>query len=132
MTKLNQVYKCNVCGNIVEMVHTGIGQLVCCGEPMQLMEEKDKEEGTEKHLPVVEKIDNNIKIKVGSVEHPMTTEHYIEWIEIIFNGKVGKKFLHPNEKPEVEFEFKNIPENFEIRAYCNVHGLWKAGIDNKD
>jgi len=126
MTKLNQVYRCNVCGNIVEMVHAGVGQLVCCGEPMQLMEEKSKEDGTEKHLPVVEIVDNGIKLKVGSVEHPMTTEHYIEWVEIIFNGKVGKKFLQPNEKSEAVFEFKNVPENFEARAYCNVHGLWKS------
>ncbi len=126
MTKLNQVYKCNVCGNIVEMVHTGVGQLVCCGEPMQLMDEKTQDQGFEKHLPVIEATEKGIKIKVGSVPHPMETEHYIEWIEIIFDGKAGKKFLSPGDVPEAEFEFVKTPDNITVRAYCNVHGLWKT------
>lgn len=126
MTKLNQIYKCNVCGNIVEMVHTGVGQLVCCGEPMQLMDEKNQEQGYEKHLPVIENTEKGIKIKVGSVPHPMEGEHYIEWIEIIFDGKAGKKFLKPGDAPEAEFEFVKTPDNIIVRAYCNVHGLWKA------
>ncbi len=126
MTKLNQVYKCNVCGNIVEMAHTGVGRLVCCGESMQLMEEQSQEQGYEKHLPVLNEVEGGIKIKVGSAPHPMETEHYIEWIEIIFDGKVGKKFLNPGDTPEAEFEFVNIPEKFIVRAYCNIHGIWKS------
>lgn len=136
MTKLNQIYKCNVCGNMVEMVHEGAGQLVCCGEPMQLMEEKTQDQGLassvktmaaeEKHMPAIEATENGIKVKIGSVPHPMEGEHYIEWIEIIFNGKAGKKFLNPNDAPEVEFEFVKTPDNITVRAYCNIHGLWRA------
>jgi superoxide reductase len=126
MTKLNQIYKCNVCGNIVEMVHTGVGQLVCCGEPIQLMDEKTQDQGFEKHLPVIEVTEKGIKIKVGSVPHPMEAEHYIEWIEIIFDGKAGKKFLNSGDAPEAEFEFVKTPDSITVRAYCNIHGLWKA------
>lgn len=142
MTKLNQIYKCNVCGNIVEMVHTGVGQLVCCGEPMELMEEKTQDQGAEKHLPVISKVDKGIKVTIGSVEHPMTPEHYIEWVEIFFDlptealakegVKVSKKFLQPVNAPEAVFQFIETPENIAVRAYCNVHGLWKASLDNND
>lgn len=125
MTQLNQIYKCNVCGNIVEMVHTGGGQLVCCGQPMELMAEKTQDQGYEKHVPVVEKTAKGIKVKVGANPHPMEKEHYIEWIEIIFDGKTGKKFLNPGDAPEAEFEFVDIPEGLIARAYCNVHGLWR-------
>jgi len=124
MTELNQIYKCNVCGNIVEILHTGKGELVCCGKPMELLEEKTKDEGMEKHVPVIEKTDNGIKVKIGSVPHPMETEHYIEWIEILADGKTYRKFLKPGDAPEAEFDIK--AENIIARELCNIHGLWKA------
>lgn len=124
MTNVNEVYKCNVCGNIVEVLQAGVGELVCCGQPMELLKEKTEDEGQEKHVPVIEKTNSGIKVKVGSVPHPMEEDHHIKWIEVIADGKVYRKFLKPNEKPEAEFEIK--AENIEAREYCNVHGLWKA------
>ena len=123
MTEMLEIYKCDVCGNIVEVLHQGIGKLVCCGKEMNLLEEKREEEGKEKHLPVIEKSETEVKVKVGSVEHPMDENHYIEWIEIIADGKVYRKFLKPGDEPEAEFEI--VAENIEARAYCNIHGLWK-------
>lgn len=125
MTKKLQVYKCEICGNIVEVLHEGIGELVCCGQPMKLLEEKTEEEGMEKHVPVVEKTDRGVKIKVGSVPHPMEEKHYIEWIEVIANGKAYREFLKPGEPPEATFDIK--AEKIITREYCNVHGLWKGG-----
>ncbi len=124
MTQLNQIYKCNVCGNIIEVVHTGVGELVCCGQPMELQTEKNKDQGQEKHIPVIEKTDRGIKIKIGSVPHPMETEHHIEWIEILIDGASCKHFLKPHDKPEAEFPAKD--KNIQARAYCNIHGLWKS------
>ncbi len=124
MTKVNEVYKCNVCGNVVEVLHAGVGELVCCGQPMELLKEKTEDVGQEKHVPVTEKTDKGIKVKVGSVPHPMEENHHIEWIEIIVNGGNYRKFLKPGEKPEAEFEIG--AGNVEAREYCNVHGLWKA------
>lgn len=115
MTKQKQIYKCNVCGNIVEVLHSGQGQLVCCGQPMELQIEKEVDEGKEKHIPVIE----GGKIKVGEVPHPMEESHYIEWIEVD-NCKI---FLKPGDKPEAEF---NVKENSSVRIYCNIHGLWKS------
>ncbi|MCX6791283.1 MAG: desulfoferrodoxin, partial [Candidatus Gribaldobacteria bacterium] len=111
---------------MVEMVHTGIGQLVCCGQPMELLAEKHQDEGAEKHLPVIEKTATGFKVKVGSIPHPMEAVHYIEWIEIMFGDKVGRKYLQPGDAPEAEFEFQNAPDQLVARAYCNVHGLWKS------
>jgi len=124
MTKLNEVYKCNICGNIVEVVHAGAGQLVCCGQPMDLQKEKTNDQGQEKHVPVVEKTTAGITVKVGSVPHPMEAAHYIEWIEVIADGVSYKRFLKPGEKPEAEFGVK--AEKIAVREYCSVHGLWKA------
>jgi superoxide reductase len=124
MTNVNEVYKCNVCGNIVEVLHAGVGQLICCGQPMELLKEKTEYEGHEKHIPVIEKTDSGIKVKVGSVPHPMEENHYIEWIEVIVDGRNYRKFLKPGEQPEAEFDIK--AENIQAREYCNVHGLWKA------
>ena len=123
MTITNQIYKCNVCGNMVEMVHTGVGTLVCCGQPMELLNEKNKDKGQEKHVPVIEKTEKGVIIKVGSVPHPMEEKHFIEWVEILADGKVDRVFLHANDKPETEFctEAKDIM----ARIYCNIHGLWK-------
>jgi superoxide reductase len=135
MTQLHQVYKCEVGGNIVEVLHTGAGELVCCGQPMKLLVEKSKDEGLEKHLPVITELPANkcqgkdgYKIKVGSTEHPMEEKHWIEWIEIVTqDGKIGKKFLLPDDKPEVEFYTR--AEILEVRAYCNLHGLWKVTVN---
>jgi len=132
MTKLNEIYKCNVCGNIVEVLHEAAGELVCCGEPMKVFEEKTKDEGQEKHLPVVEHLPEDvcrggdgIKVKIGEVPHPMEDTHYIEWVEVkTKGGKVGKKFLKPGDS--VEMEFHTREDIIEVRAYCNVHGLWKT------
>lgn len=129
MTKQNQIYKCNLCENIVEVLHSGVGELVCCGNPMELLEERDKDEGLEKHVPVIKELSNNsgVKIKVGEIDHPMENDHYIEWIEIAVDSPVnkrGKKFLKPGEKPEAEFSTKE--KSIKARAYCNLHGLWKS------
>jgi superoxide reductase len=124
MTNVNEVYRCNVCGNIVEVLHAGAGQLVCCGQPMELLKEKTEDEGREKHVPVIEKTETGVRVKVGSVPHPMEDNHHIEWIEIIGDGRVYRKFLEPGDQPEAEFEV--TAANIETREYCNVHGLWKA------
>jgi superoxide reductase len=119
MTKKAEVYKCMVCGNIVEVLHSGEGVLVCCDQPMNLQEEhtKDPEKG-EKHIPIIE---GNV-VKVGSISHPMTEEHLIEWIEATDGKETAKIFLKPEQAPEAEFSF----EPTSARAYCNLHGLWKA------
>jgi len=129
VTEQKQVYKCNICGNIVEVLHNGIGELVCCGQPMELLEEKSGEEtGQEKHIPVIEKTENGIRVKVGSIPHPMEEKHYIEWIELIFDGRIYRKHLNPGDIPEARF-YVNVAsfniKNISARAYCNVHGLWK-------
>ncbi|MFB6088872.1 MAG: desulfoferrodoxin [Candidatus Aenigmatarchaeota archaeon] len=124
MTEKLQLYKCNVCGNIVLVLHPGVGELVCCGQPMKLKEEKTEDpEIGEKHLPIIEESEKGIKVKVSTVEHPMEEEHHIEWIEVTVDGKTQRKFLKPGEKPEALFCLKG--EKIEAREYCNVHGLWK-------
>ena len=118
MTEKNQIWKCEICGNIIEVLHNGADALVCCGEPMKLKEETNEGEYAEKHAPVIE----GDKVKIGSIEHPMEQEHYIEWIEATGeNGEISKVFLKPGIKPEAEFCFK--PKS--ARMYCNIHGLWK-------
>lgn len=124
MTELRQVYKCNICGNIVEVLHPGKGELVCCNKPMLLLEENTVDAAKEKHVPVVELVNGRITVKVGSVAHPMEEKHYIEWIEIIADGKIYRQHLNPGEKPEVEFPVEG--KNIVARAYCNLHGHWKA------
>jgi superoxide reductase len=124
MTKLNEVYRCNVCGNIVELVHASIGELVCCNQSMELLAENSVDAATEKHVPVIEKTETGVKVKIGSVPHPMEEAHFIEWIEIIADGVSYKKFLQPGDAPEAEF----CVEASEIiaREYCNLHGLWRS------
>jgi len=125
MIEQTQIYKCNICGNIVELIHVGGGTLVCCGQPMELLVEKTEDVGKEKHVPVIEKISKaRIKVKIGLIPHPMEEKHYIEWIEIIADGKTYRKFLKPGDKPEAEFEVK--AEKIMAREYCNIHGLWKS------
>jgi superoxide reductase len=124
MTEVKQIYKCNICGNIVEVLHAGVGQLVCCGQPMELLKEKIEDVGLEKHVPTIEKSNGKIKVKVGSVPHPMEDKHWIEWIELVVDGKVYRKFLYPGDLPEADFEIE--AENITAREYCNLHGLWKT------
>jgi len=124
MTERLQVYKCEICGNIVEMLHEGAGKLVCCGQPMKLYEENTVDAAKEKHVPVVEKTDDGLKVSVGSVAHPMVEEHYIEWIELIADGKAYRQFLKPGQMPEAVFAVD--AEQVTAREYCNLHGLWKG------
>jgi superoxide reductase len=124
MTELRQVYKCNVCGNVVEVLHAGPGELVCCGQPMQLLLEKSQDLGNEKHVPVVESTDQGVRVSVGSVPHPMEASHHIEFIEVIADGNSHFKFLKPGEPAEAEFFIK--AQAVTARAYCNVHGLWRS------
>ena len=126
-TKFLGVYKCNQCGNIVEVFHDGAGALVCCGEPMDLLDEKIQDEGQEKHVPIIKKAENGYSVKVGSIEHPMEDNHYIEWIELIVDGElVERKHLSPDMKPEAEFCVSGNHQDVKVRQYCNTHGLWKA------
>ena len=125
MTALKQVYRCNICGNIVELLHAGQGELVCCGESMELMVEKTEDVGREKHVPVMESTASGIKVKIGDVPHPMEENHYIEWVEVMTDGGIYRKFLQPGNKPEADFEIK--PQDGVLREYCSVHGLWKSG-----
>jgi superoxide reductase len=124
VTEINQVYKCEVCGNIVELVHAGVGELVCCGQPMKLQQENTVDAAQEKHVPIIEKTENGVKVKVGSVPHPMEEAHHIEWIELIADGRVYRKFLKPGEAPEAEFCV--TASAITAREYCNLHGLWKS------
>lgn len=120
-----EIYRCPICGNIVEVLHVGGGTLVCCGKPMELLTEKNSEEGMEKHLPVVTIVGNNVNVKVGSVAHPMTEEHYIQWIECQLNGASYMQELSPNTPAEANFSIPGDLSELTVRAYCNVHGLWK-------
>lgn len=124
MAKRLEIYKCAVCGNIVEVLHEGAGALVCCNQEMKLMVENTVDAAKEKHVPVLEIEKDGILVKVGSVAHPMLAEHYIEWIELIADGKAYRQFLNPGEKPEAFFKI-TAKEVF-AREYCNLHGLWKA------
>jgi len=123
MTELNQIYKCEICGNIVEVVHPSGGTLVCCNQPMKLLAPNTTEAAVEKHIPVIEKAQGGVVVKIGSVEHPMIETHYIEWIEVVTANKVYRKYLKPGEKPEAYFKLEE--EVLFAREYCNLHGLWK-------
>ena len=124
MAKKSGIYKCEICGNIVEVLHEGKGELVCCGQAMKLVQENTVEASFEKHIPVIEKIDRGIKVKVGSEAHPMLEKHYIEWIEVLVGDKSCRKFLKPDDAPEAVFDITD--DNVAARAYCNLHGLWKS------
>ena len=119
-----QIYKCDVCGNIVEVVHVGGGELVCCGQPMTHLVENTVDAAKEKHVPVIEKTGSGYLVKVGSVAHPMEEKHWIQWVQLIADGKAYRQFLDPGEPPEASFEIK--ADQVSAREYCNLHGLWKA------
>ena len=124
MTERLQIYRCDVCGNIVEVLHEGKGELVCCGQPMKLLEENTVDAAVEKHVPVVEKTDDGMKVKVGSAAHPMEEAHYIEWIELIADGKAYRHFLEPGAEPEALFRVR--ADGVMAREHCSLHGLWKS------
>ena len=125
MAQINEIYKCAVCGNIVEVVHAGAGVFSCCGQPMTRLEAGTSDGAAEKHVPVIEKIDGGYKVTVGSVAHPMIDAHYIEFIELVCENchKVQRAYLKPNDKPEAVF--KTDAEKVTAREYCNLHGLWQ-------
>jgi superoxide reductase len=123
MTKLNQVYRCQVCGNIVEVLHTGKGQLVRCGQPMQLLEANTVDAAKEKHVPILDIGADEITVRVGSEAHPMTAEHYLEWIELLVDGRVYRQYLQPPAQPQATFCVTG--KSISARTYCNLHGLWK-------
>lgn len=123
MAEKLQIYKCEVCGNIVEVIHGGKGGLVCCGQPMKLFVENTVDAAKEKHVPVKEPVAGGVKVKVGDVAHPMDEKHYIEWVEVIAGGKAYRQFLNPGEAPEAFFP---VEGEVAAREYCNLHGLWKS------
>ena len=124
MAKQSEIYKCEACGNVIEVLHGGEGELVCCGEPTKLQNAGTVDAAKEKHVPVIEKTASGFKVKVGSMAHPMEEKHYIEWIEVIADGKSYKTYLKPGMAPEAEFCIK--AEKITAREYCNIHRLWKA------
>jgi len=124
MAKRLEVYKCGVCGNIIEVLHAGKGNLVCCGQPMNLLVENTVDAAKEKHVPVIEAVEGGVKVKVGEIAHPMEEKHWIEWVEIIADGKTYRQYLNPGEAPEATFNV--TADQITAREYCNIHGLWKA------
>ena len=125
MAQKLEIYKCNECGNMVEVVHGGGGNLACCGQDMVLLKENTTDAATEKHVPVIEKTADGVKVKVGSVAHPMEEKHFIEWVQVILpDGTSCRHFLNPGDAPE--FEFKGVSGDVTAREFCNLHGLWKA------
>jgi superoxide reductase len=118
------VYKCAVCGIIAEILHAGGGNMSCCGAPMEPLKENNVDAAKEKHVPVLEKVDGGVKVSVGSVAHPMTADHYIEWIELIAGDSCYRQFLSPGDAPEATFSISS--DTVVARAYCNLHGLWKS------
>lgn len=125
MARFMGIYKCEICGNMVEVVHEGRGEMICCDQPMTLQEENTVDASREKHVPVIEPSAEGIMLKVGSIAHPMEEQHYIEWIEIIVGGKTCRVFLKPGDAPQSKFLLAITP-GLIARAYCNIHGLWKA------
>lgn len=124
MSDLLYIYKCSVCGHIIEVIHEGAGELVCCGKPMILQAANTVDAAKEKHVPVIEKTSDGYKVKIGSVPHPMEEKHYIQWIELVADGSAYRKFLMPGDKPEADFCIK--ASKVEAKEYCNLHGLWKG------
>ena len=126
MAELYGVYKCNVCGNVVRVSLAGKGNLVCCGQPMVLQRPKGAEEGKEKHLPVIERTSQGVRVKVGSIPHPMEREHWIAWVEVETDGSYHQRFFKAGDEPSAEFVIEGEPRV--IRAYCNIHGLWEQKV----
>ncbi len=126
MAKKGKIYKCEICGNIVEVLEEGAGTLVCCGQNMTELSEKTEDQGQEKHVPIVEINGNKAKVKVGSISHPMEEAHYIQFIQLLIDEDVYTKYLKPGQLPEAEFEIPTNYKEISAREYCNIHGLWKS------
>ena len=124
MSKQNGIYKCNLCGNIAQIIFAGQANIVCCGQEMSLLTENTVDAALEKHVPAIEKVDGGFKVIVGSVEHPMADDHYIQWVEVEADGRIYRKLLNPGDKPEAVFLID--ADKVTVREYCNLHGLWKA------
>jgi superoxide reductase len=124
MAEKLQVYKCASCGNIVEVLTAGNGIFACCGKSMVHLAPKSADQGKEKHVPVIEKFNGGVKVKIGSIPHPMEDKHFIEWIEVITDGKVYRQSLKPGQAPEAVFNL--TAENIRAREHCNIHGLWEV------
>jgi len=124
MAQVMGVYQCELCGNMVEVLHAAGGELVCCGQPMTLLAENSTDAAKEKHVPVIVPADGGFTVKIGSVAHPMTDAHYIEWIELIAGATVLRQTLKAGDAPEAFFATK--ASQVSARAYCNLHGLWRA------
>ena len=129
MSNIREIYYCSHCKHLVEVFQAGGGTLTCCGEPMKLLKENSTDAAGEKHVPVIEDLGDKIKVHVGSVEHPMTDEHYIVFIEVITKKKVFRKELKPGKKPHAKFNVK-LEKVLEVREFCNLHMLWKTQINN--
>lgn len=123
MKKVREVYKCDYCGQMIELLHGGDGTLVCCGQPMKCLEENSSDAAVEKHVPVTSNVENGIRVSVGEIAHPMKESHYIEWIELIDDESTIRKLLKPGDQPEADFAVD--AQKTTVRAYCNVHGLWR-------
>lgn len=128
MAELYGVYKCNVCGNVVRVNLAGGGNLICCGQPMVLQRPKTEEQGKEKHLPVLERTSEGVKVKVGEVPHPMEKDHYIVWLEVEVDGCCYQKFFKPGDDPSAEFLLKPEWKPKAVREYCNIHGFWERKL----
>ena len=124
MAKMLGIYRCGVCGNVVEVVHAGEGTLVCCGQEMDLLDEQTADAAKEKHVPVIERTDGGFKVTVGSVPHPMEEKHFIEWIELLAGEAAYRKFLKPGDAPEAGFD--TDATEAAAREHCTLHGLWKS------
>ncbi|MCC7554007.1 MAG: desulfoferrodoxin [Methanobacteriaceae archaeon] len=126
MTEVNEIYKCNKCGNIVEILEAGTAVVECCGEPMELLEAIQREEGTEKHIPVITVNKDNVKVEVGSTPHPMVDDHWINFIELCVGDQIYRQRLNPGDKPCASFNVIASNQEVSSRIYCNVHGLWPS------
>jgi len=125
MTKLNEIYRCNVCGHIIEILNATGGQLVCCGKDMELLE-LTREGVGEKHIPVIEKDGDKVVVKVGEVPHPMEEDHHICFVELFVGDKVYRKSLNAGDEPKAVFEVCADINDLKAREYCNLHGLWSS------
>lgn len=127
MTGKEEIYRCNICGNMVEVLHIGTGKLECCQNTMELLGEREEGIGPEKHIPVLEETDQGVKVKIGSIPHPMEENHCIEWMEVIADDQVHRKVLKPGNAPEAEFNVKmDDISQIRVREYCSIHGLWRS------
>ena len=125
MTQIRELYRCEICGNVVEVAHEGAPALVCCGQPMSKLDAKSADEGKEKHVPVIEEAESGVSVKVGSIDHPMEDNHYIKFIEVLTKDKVLRAELNPDDTPQADFCVSRSDVS-EVREFCTVHGLWNA------